>query len=61
MRTQFAGGLMGAVLVMILISLALVVSVRKALSYVYYEDHSLRGMHRTEDLDSNVVARSLDL
>lgn len=52
---------MGAVLVMILISLALVVSVRKALSYVYYEDHSLRGMHRTEDLDSNVVARSLDL
>jgi CHASE3 domain sensor protein len=35
-------------------------NLRKVRSYNFYENHSLQHMHRTSDLESNMVAHSLN-
>ena len=38
----------------------LLFNLRKVRSYNFYEDHSLENMHRASDLESNLLAHSLN-
>jgi hypothetical protein len=60
MNSTLAYGIGGFIVIMIVLVLLLLFNVRKARSYIYYEDHSLRQMNQTEDLKSNILAHSLN-
>lgn len=50
----------GPLVIVLFLLLAFVFNFSKVRSYNFYDNHSLQNMHRTSDLESNIVARSLN-
>ena len=53
-------GVLGIFVVIMGLLIAMLFNLRKVRSYNFYDNHSLQNMHRTSDLESNMVAHSLN-
>jgi CHASE3 domain sensor protein len=60
MMTRVIYSVLGVIFLMLCLLGGFLFNLRKVRSYNFYEDHSLQHMHRTSDLESNMVAHSLN-
>lgn len=60
MMTKVIYGILGILFLILCLLGGLLFNLRKVRSYNFYEDHSLENMHRASDLESNLLAHSLN-
>ena len=58
--TKVIYGILGILFLILCLLGGLLFNLRKVRSYNFYEDHSLENMHRASDLESNLLAHSLN-
>jgi hypothetical protein len=60
MMTKVIYSILGILFLILCLLGGLLFNLRKVRSYNFYEDHSLQNMHRASDLESNILAHSLN-
>lgn len=60
MMTKVIYSILGILFLILCLLGGLLFNLRKVRSYNFYEDHSLENMHRASDLESNLLAHSLN-
>ena len=58
--TKVIYSILGILFLILCLLGGLLFNLRKVRSYNFYEDHSLENMHRASDLESNLLAHSLN-